>query len=96
VRRHHIATNKNIVGGFTKQFEAIFAKAGMKLNNPANLMPLAGHAGSHSKGYHQFVLNTLTQATRGLSGDAYKKALTGALEGLRKMLEKDPNMVRMQ
>lgn len=93
---HHIATNKNFAGGFTKQFQAIFEKAGMKLNNPANLMPLAGHKGIHTKAYHQFVLNTLTQATRGLSGEAYKKALTGALDGIRKMLEKDPNMVRMQ
>ena len=93
---HHIATNKNLAGGFTKQFEAIFAKAGMKLSDSANLMSLPGHAGRHSPAYHNHVLQTLQKATEGLSGKAYKEALTGALNTLRKELEANPDIVKMR
>jgi hypothetical protein len=45
---HHLATDKNEAsaargGPWTPLFQRIFAKAGMDLNDPANLVYLAGH-----------------------------------------------------
>jgi RHS repeat-associated protein len=91
---HHIATNKAIKSGFTEQFQRIFGRAGKSLEDPANKLLLEGHAGRHSPLYHQHVLDRLQNATRGLSGDAYTRALDAELGALRSDLLKNPDLVR--
>ena len=77
---HHICTNKNCLsaatgGPWTPRFEAIFDKAGMKLNDALNKIAVPGHKGPHPEAYHQAVFDRLTSATDGLSGSAYRDAL---------------------
>ncbi len=68
VETHHIATICNDKdtrrgGPWTPRFRAIFAKAGMTLNDPANKMPLPGHYGPHPERYHQIIYEELDTAT---------------------------------
>jgi hypothetical protein len=91
---HHIATDKSIVGGFTKQFEKIFAKAGKNLQWGENLMQLEGHAGRHSELYHKWVLDKLTKATNGLVGEEAAKALTNTLREIRAEIQRNPRVLR--
>ena len=44
---HHIATDKAIKSGFTKEFKAIFEKAGLSLQDAANKMFLATRMRRH-------------------------------------------------
>jgi hypothetical protein len=92
--RHHIGTNKNWVsdargGPWSPQFEKVFHKAGMSLEDEENVVRLVIHKGPHPEAYHQTVWDRLTAATRGLEGDAYRDALKGASEKMAKEL-KDP------
>ena len=68
VETHHIATicnDKSTArgGAWTPRFRAIFARAGMTLDDLANKMPLPGHYGPHPERYHQIVLEELADAT---------------------------------
>jgi RHS repeat-associated protein len=91
---HHIATNKNLAGGFTAAFERLFARAGMTLNDDENLVRLVGHAGRHAPEYHQMVLDKLTAATMGLRGAEFKAALIQELRAIRQILEKDISILK--
>jgi RHS repeat-associated protein len=95
---HHIATNKT-KGGYTAQFKAIFARAGMTLDDPANKVALPGHGqhplGSpHAQSYHQYILDQLRVATSGLSDQDYAQALRAKLGDLRAELLQNPGMVK--
>jgi hypothetical protein len=84
---HHLATNKNTVstrngGPWTPRFQAIFDKAGMTLNDPANLVQVPGHHGPHPELYHQTVFDRLNQATEGLNGEEYAQALRDELAAI--------------
>jgi RHS repeat-associated protein len=83
---HHIFTNKNYVQGnqWSKKFDDLFKKAGYKLNDELNKVPVQGHYGPHPEKYHQAVYDRLKTATEGLSGDEYKKAFESTLETLSK------------
>jgi hypothetical protein len=64
---HHLATNKNdrseIRGGpWTPRFEDLFARAGMTLEDPANLVYLKGHLGPHPEAYHAEIFERLQTA----------------------------------
>ncbi len=64
---HHIATNKNgtaeVRGGpWTPQFEALFKRADMDLNHPANRIFVFGHKGPHPEEYHLRVYRRLRDA----------------------------------
>ena len=66
-KRHHIATNKNdtaeVRGGpWTPLFEQIFEKAGMRLDDAANIVFLIGHQGPHPEAYHDEVHERLSNA----------------------------------
>ena len=91
---HHIATDKAIKSGYTERFEEIFEKAGMKVSDPANKVFLEGHAGRHSPDYHRHVEQRLLDATRGLSGSNYEKALRSELDVLKAEFLKNPDMVK--
>jgi hypothetical protein len=88
VETHHIATICNekstLRGGpWTPRFREIFAKAGMKLNDPVNKMPLEGHRGPHPERYHQLVHDELRVATsRCSSVIECREKLTRALAAL--------------
>ncbi len=74
-RGHHIATNKNdtaeVRGGpWTPLFEEIFEKAGMGLDDPANVVYLVGHQGPHPEAYHAEIYRRLGEALRHCRGKA--------------------------
>ncbi len=65
---HHICTDKNTVsdvtgGPWTPEFERIFRRAGMKLDDPENLVRIRGHKGPHPREYHEAVFERINQAT---------------------------------
>jgi hypothetical protein len=67
---HHIATNKwwkstNNDGPWSPEFQKIFDKAGMSLDDPANIVHVKGHKGPHPLAYHERIFERLTEATRG-------------------------------
>ena len=88
IHTHHIATICNdkstLRGGpWTPGFREIFSKAGMKLDDPANKMPLEGHYGPHPERYHQLVYDRLRGATRTCrSVEECRSRLTRALARL--------------
>ena len=70
IETHHIATICNDVsaargGPWTPRFRRLFAKAGMKLDDPANKVPIPGHRGPHPQRYHELVFNRVSEALRG-------------------------------
>jgi hypothetical protein len=104
---HHICTNKNELseasgGPWTPLFEDVFAKAGMSLDDSANLVRIKGHQGPHPREYHQEVLDRIQRATEGCRGVArcrsaleeelarIARELTTPGTRLRKLLTKEP------
>jgi A nuclease family of the HNH/ENDO VII superfamily with conserved AHH len=88
LHKHHIATDKNSVsdvrgGPWTPEFEKIFKQAGMSLDDPANIVEVAGHQGPHPEAYHRLVHERLRSAVGTLSGDAAKQALIAQLNVIR-------------
>ncbi|WP_375769956.1 AHH domain-containing protein [Archangium gephyra] len=85
---HHLATNKNDIsarsgGPWTPVFEEIFAKAGISLDAPGNLVYLKGHKGPHPEEYHQEVFQRLQRALGQCRSTAQCRAfLMEALESL--------------
>jgi RHS repeat-associated protein len=58
---HHICTDKNFTsakmgGPWTPRFQELFDKAGMSLQDKANIAIVLGHYGPHPGAYHQEVL----------------------------------------
>jgi hypothetical protein len=65
--KHHIATIANkksaLRGGpWTQRFERLFARAGMRLQDPENIVPIQGHKGPHPLRYHDIVHERLQLA----------------------------------
>jgi hypothetical protein len=87
-QEHHIATIENskstLRGGpWTPRFRDLFAKAGMRLKDPENVVPIQGHRGPHPERYHRTVYRRLDDATRGCRSIAEcREKLTRALERL--------------
>ncbi|WP_257463173.1 AHH domain-containing protein [Archangium lipolyticum] len=64
---HHLCTDKNdtsvISGGpWTPRFEEFFKRAGMSLDDPANIVYLRDHKGPHPEEYHQEIFDRLEDA----------------------------------
>lgn len=64
---HHLCTNKNEVsesngGPWTPLFEELFSRAGMGLDDPANIVYLREHKGPHPEEYHREILKRLDGA----------------------------------
>ncbi|HZI09650.1 MAG TPA: AHH domain-containing protein, partial [Myxococcus sp.] len=85
---HHIATNKwwkatYNAGPWSPEFQKIFDKAGMTLDDPANIVRVKGHKGPHPLEYHERVFERLTDATRGCrTMQQCREALTAELRKL--------------
>ncbi|MFP2911037.1 AHH domain-containing protein [Pyxidicoccus sp. 3LFB2] len=66
---HHLATIRNEKstargGPWTPRFKKLFDKAGMKLKDPENVVPVEGHKGPHPQEYHELVYRQLDRALR--------------------------------
>lgn len=89
---HHICTDKNRIsiawgGPWTARFEALFDKAGMRLNDALNKIAIQGHKGPHPEAYHQAIFRRLESATSGLNGGSYRNALQAELQAIRQELQ---------
>ncbi|NOJ99086.1 AHH domain-containing protein, partial [Corallococcus coralloides] len=88
VHEHHIATNKwwdatHNGGPWSPQFQKLFDRAGMSLDDPANKVSIAGHRGPHPEEYHREVLRRLLRATgRCRSMNQCREALVTGLKSL--------------
>jgi len=65
--KHHMATIANrkstLRGGpWTPLFEELFARAGMRLKDRENVVPIKGHKGPHPQRYHDIVYRRLREA----------------------------------
>nr|WP_239014897.1 AHH domain-containing protein [Archangium violaceum] len=63
---HHLCTNKNDKsessgGPWTPRFEVLFERAGMSLEDPANIVYLRGHKGPHPEEYHSEIFKRLRE-----------------------------------
>jgi len=77
---HHICTDKNTVsevngGPWTPEFERVFRRAGMTLDDPANLVRIKGHQGPHPCEYHEAVFERISRAMGQCRGTARCRAL---------------------
>ncbi|NVJ04577.1 AHH domain-containing protein [Myxococcus sp. AM001] len=85
---HHIATDKwwkstKKAGPWSPQFQKVFDKAGMTLNDPANIVRVKGHKGPHPQEYHETVFQRLTDASEGCrTMQQCREALTAELRDL--------------
>jgi hypothetical protein len=85
---HHIATDKwwkspNSDGPWSPRFKKIFDKAGMSLDDPANIVRVKGHKGPHPREYHRIIFERLSDATEGCSTMLQcREALTAELHKL--------------
>ena len=85
-KRHHLATDKNDIsdasgGPWTPLFKRLFDRAGMSLDDPANIVHLMGHVGPHPKEYHEDVFSRLRAALGNCQTQAdCHKRLTSALD----------------
>jgi hypothetical protein len=88
IEDHHIGTIANekstLRGGpWTPKFKEIFARAGMRLKDPENIVPIRGHKGPHPEEYHRTVYKELFRATKGCRSVVDCRAgLTRALDDL--------------
>jgi len=80
---HHIATPKNNDstargGPWTPDFKKIFDKAGLSMENKANIVSVYGHVGPHPEEYHREVFSFLNGATKDCisTADCQKKLVT--------------------
>jgi hypothetical protein len=85
---HHIATDKwwdspNSEGPWSPRFKELFDKAGMSLDDPANIVRVKGHKGPHPKEYHRVIFRRLSDATEGCrTMQQCQKALKAELRDL--------------
>jgi hypothetical protein len=85
VELHHVASDKAIRSGWTAKFMDLFDKAGISLQDDANLVHVEGHTNAHGPDYHRVVYDRLNAAVAGKAAysQEYKDALKGALYALK-------------
>jgi hypothetical protein len=83
---HHVASDKSSV--YTPEFEEIFEKGNLGLQDPENKIEIEGHKGAHGPDYNEPILRRIQDAVKGLTAhsQAYRDALIGALRGIKKEL----------
>ncbi|ATB33922.1 AHH domain-containing protein [Melittangium boletus] len=90
--KHHMATIANkkstLRGGpWTPRFEDLFARAGMRLADRENIVPIMGHRGPHPQRYHDIVFRRLDEALGDCSSIAQCRArLLPAMDVLAKLI----------
>jgi hypothetical protein len=89
---HHIGTISNkkssLRGGpWTPRLERLFARAGMRLKDRENIVPIQGHKGPHPQRYHEIVYDRVDTALGDCSSIAECRArLLPALDDLAKQI----------
>ncbi len=74
-------------GPWTPLFEELFARAGMRLKDRENIVPLRGHKGPHPRRYHELVYERLQRALGDCRSIAECRArLLPALDDLSKQI----------
>ncbi|MFP2930710.1 AHH domain-containing protein, partial [Pyxidicoccus sp. 3LG] len=97
---HHICTDKNEVsdangGPWAPQYQALFDRAGLSLENPANKVRIRGHEGPHPEAYHLEVYQRIQRALAGCRDTATcRDALTKELGVLSQQLRTQGNRLR--
>ncbi len=88
VENHHIGTNANEIstlrgGPWTPRLKRLFARAGMRLTDEENIVPIKGHKGPHPQRYHEIAYERMDRALGDCSsiGECREK-LTDALKKL--------------
>ncbi|BCJ92615.1 hypothetical protein acsn021_01840 [Anaerocolumna cellulosilytica] len=86
---HHFASNKN--SKYTKQFESIVKKYGLKLDEIWNkeLMP---HQGRHPNAYHDWILEQLQEIDQIANGN--KDIFLELFENVKNIVRDNPDMLR--
>jgi A nuclease family of the HNH/ENDO VII superfamily with conserved AHH len=90
--RHHIGTRANRIstlrgGPWTQRLERLFAKAGMRLTDGENVVPVEGHKGPHPQRYHEIVYRRVDRALGDCSSIAECRArLLPALDELARLI----------
>ena len=89
-QRHHVASNKARLSGYTALFVALFERAGLTLDDQANILlhphhGREGYAGAHGARYNRWVLGRLERAVEELEGEAYARALCLELASLARL-----------
>ena len=84
---HHICTDKNCIspnsgGPWTPEFQKMFDKAGLSMQDEFNKVWVAGHQGPHPQEYHREIFDRLDAATLGKTGSAYTQAFQSELRAL--------------
>lgn len=88
IEDHHIGTITNELstargGPWTPRLKKLYARAGMQLQDPENIVPVEGHRGPHPERYHRIIYERLGKALSDCrSIDACRVRLTRALERL--------------
>ncbi len=88
VEDHHIGTIANEIstargGPWTPRLKKLYARAGMRLQDPENIVPVEGHRGPHPERYHRIVYKRLNEVMGGCrSIEVCRVKLTRALEKL--------------
>lgn len=64
---HHIGTITNEIstargGPWTPRLKRLYARAGMRLQDPENIVPVEGHRGPHPERYHRIIYERLGKA----------------------------------
>jgi len=67
IEDHHIGTITNEIstargGPWTPRLRKLYARAGMRLEDPENIVPIEGHRGPHPEQYHRAVYKRLSEA----------------------------------
>jgi hypothetical protein len=90
--KHHMATISNRKstlrgGSWTPRFEDLFARAGMRLSDQENIVPIKGHKGPHPQRYHDIVFRRLDEALGDCGNIAQcRQRLLPALDELAKRI----------
>jgi hypothetical protein len=90
--RHHIGTRANRIstlrgGPWTQRLERLFARAGMRLTDEENVVPVEGHKGPHPQRYHEIVYRRVDEALGDCSSIAECRArLLPALDELARLI----------
>jgi hypothetical protein len=94
IQDHHIGTiSKEIStargGPWTPRLRRLYARAGMQLDDPENIVPIKGHRGPHPEKYHRTIYERLSKALGGCSSiEVCRSKLTRVLEKLAEEIAK--------
>jgi hypothetical protein len=91
---HHIASNKSLKTGYTERYKTIFDNAGIKFNDPDNIIELPNHSGRHTNRYKDIVLDALEKGTADKQPHTieYTQSVRDVLKDLANRLLKDPRL----